>query len=57
MEVARQTSSDWSPNVMERPIIDPNWKSQPTYSRKEFMDELAHRVGSHYGLADIRDAQ
>ena len=58
MEAAvRQTSYDWSSNVMERPIINPNWRTQPTYSRKEFMDELARRVGSHYGLADIRDAQ
>ena len=57
MEAVRDTSCDWSTNVKERPIIDPNWRTQPTYSRKEFMDELARRVGSHYGLADIRDAQ
>ena len=57
MEAVRQTSYDLDSNVMEHPIIDPNWRTQPTYSRKEFMDELAHMVGSHYGLADIRDAQ
>ena len=57
MEAVRQTSYDWGSNVMERPIIDANWSTQPTCSRKEFMDELARRVGSHYGLADIRDAQ
>ena len=57
MEAVKQESYDWYPNVMERPIIDPNWRDQPSYSRKEFMDELARRVGSHYGLADIRDAQ
>ena len=57
MEAVKQKSYDWYPNVMERPIIDPNWREQPSYSRKEFMDELARRVGSHYGLADIRDAQ
>ena len=57
MEAVRQTSNDWTPNVTEQPIIDSNWRTQPTYSRKEFMDELARRVGAHYGLADIRDAQ
>jgi len=58
MEAAlKQTSYDWNSDVMERPIIDPNWRTQPSYSRKEYMDELARRVGSHYGLADIRDAQ
>lgn len=57
METVRQTSYDWSSNVMEQPIINPNWRTQPSYSRKEYMDELARRVGAHYGLADIRDAQ
>ena len=57
MEAVKQTSYDWNSNVAKRPIIDPNWRTQPSYSRKAFMDELAHRVGSHYGLADIRDAQ
>ncbi len=58
MEAAlRQTSYDWNSNGVEKPIIDPNWRTQPSYSRHEFMDELARRVGSHYGLADIRDAQ
>jgi len=57
MDTVRQTSYDWSSNVMERPIINPNWRTQPSYSRKEYMDELARRVGAHYGLADIRDAQ
>ena len=57
MDAVKQTSYDWDSNIMERPIIDPNWKAQPSYSRKEFMDELAQRVGAHYGLDDIRDAQ
>ena len=57
MEPVRQTMYDWDVNVMMHPIIDPDWRTQPSYSRKEFMDELARRVGSHYGLADIRDAQ
>lgn len=57
MEAVRQTMYDWDVNVMKHPIIDPDWRTQPSYSRKEFMDDLARRVGSHYGLADIRDAQ
>ena len=42
MEAVRQTLYDMS---------------SPTYSREEFKDELARRVGTHYGLADIREAQ
>ena len=57
MDAVRQTSRDWDSNGINHPIIDPNWRTQPSCSRKEFMDELARRVGSHYGLADIRDAQ
>ena len=57
MEAVRQTPHDWNSNGTNHPIIDPNWRTQPSCSRKEFMDELAHRVGAHYGLTDIRDAQ
>ena len=57
MEAVKQKSYDLDANIVENPIIDPNWREQPSYSRKEFMDELAHRLGAHYGLADIRDAQ
>ena len=57
MEAAlRQKSYDWEPNVMEHPIIDPNWRTQPTYSHEEFMDELAKQLGQAYGLNDIREA-
>lgn len=45
MEAVKQTSYDWDSNIMERPIIDPNWKAQPSYSRKEFMDELGSQSG------------
>ena len=56
MEAVRQKSYNWDSNAKERPIIDPNWRTQPSYSRKEFMNELAQRVGAHYGLADIRNS-
>lgn len=39
-----------------RPLIDKHWRSQKNYSKGEFMDELARRIGRHYGLSDIRDA-
>ena len=41
----------------EHTLIDPNWRSQRSYSRKEFMDKLAKRLGKHYGMDDIRNAQ
>ena len=51
MEATRPTS-----NVMENPIIgadSSNLKGRPI---EEFMDELAKRLGKHYGLKDIREA-
>ena len=44
-------------SVDEHTLIDPNWRSQRSYSRKEFMDKLAKRLGKHYGMDDIRNAQ
>ena len=43
--------------TQERPLIDQHWRSQRTYTREEFMNKLAKRLGEHYGLADIRDAK
>ena len=57
MEAVRQTYYDWEVDYNDRPLIDPNWSGQRGCSRKEFMDELAKRLGRHYGLADIRDAK
>lgn len=31
-------------------------ESKQYYTRQEFMDELAKRLGQHYGLNDIREA-
>ncbi len=54
MKAVRQTSYDWEPNVMEHPITDKgSLKGRPV---KEFMDELAQRLGKHYGLNYIREA-
>lgn len=57
MEAALRQTYDWNTNVSERPLIDQNWKNQRTYTRKEFMNKLAQRLGEHFGLADIRDAK
>lgn len=56
MEAVRQTSYDWSSNVMERPIIDPNWRTQPMRAWDEVYEDLCREVGSAYGLNDIREA-
>ena len=56
MEATRTQSPEIGASAMERPIIDPNWRNQPSYTREEFMDELAKMLGEHYGLKDIREA-
>lgn len=57
MEAVRKISYYQGNDTTQSPIIDSNWRNQPSRSRKDFMDELAQRVGRHYNLADIRDAQ
>lgn len=57
MKAARKVSYYQGNDTTSSPIIDLDWRNQPSRSRKEFMDELAQRVGRHYGMADIRDAQ
>lgn len=37
-------------------MSNPTWGSQSSYSREEFMDELARQLGEVYGLKDIREA-
>ena len=41
----------------ERPLIDPDWRSKPTYSWEEVYEELCKDLGKHYGLNDIREAK
>lgn len=57
MDASLRQTYDWNTNVSERPLIDPNWRNQPSCTRDEFMDKLARRLGKHYGMADIRDAK
>ena len=54
MEAVRKISYYQGNDTTQSPIIDSNWRNQPSRSRKDFMDELAQRVGRHYNLADIR---
>ena len=57
MKTASQTSYDLGVNVMSKPVMDTDrgnrLKGRPV---EEFMDELAKRLGKHYGLNDIREA-
>lgn len=56
MEAVRKTSCDLDVEVMRDPAVDTaqsNFKGRPI---EEFMDELAKRLGKHYGLNDIREA-
>ena len=41
----------------EKPLIDPDWRTQPTISHEEFWDIFAKGLGKMYGLDDIRDAK
>ena len=34
----------------------PNYADRKLYTVDEFMDDLAKRLGKHYGLNDIREA-
>jgi len=56
MEAVRQTSYDLEVDVMENPIKDTNSRNLKGRPIGEFMDELAKRLGKHYGLNDIREA-
>ena len=55
MEAVRQTSYDYV-NVMRNPMVDSNQDNLKGRPIEEFMDELAKRLGKHYGLNDIREA-
>ena len=56
MEAVRQKSYDLDANVVGNPIVDPSGTSLKGRPIGEFMDELAKRLGRHYGLNDIREA-
>ena len=51
MEAVRQTSYDL--DVMGMDTKKRSLKGRPV---EEFMDDLAKRLGKHYGLNDIREA-
>ena len=39
------------------PLIDPDWKSKPTYSVDDAFEKVYKHLGSLYGLNDIREAK
>ena len=56
MEAVRQSTYDVDVNVTKTPIKDVNKRFLKGRPVEEFMDELAKRLGKHYGLNDIREA-
>ena len=56
MEAVRQSTYDVDVNVTGTPIKDANKRFLKGRPVEEFMDELAKRLGKHYGLNDIREA-
>ena len=56
MEAVRQTSYDLGVNVMGNPIMDTTGRNLKGRPIEEFADDLAKRLGKHYGLNDIREA-
>ena len=56
MEAVRPTTHGIDVAIMENPKMETSrddLKGRPIH---EFMDELAKRLGKHYGLNDIREA-
>ena len=41
---------------MGSPVVETTGRTLKGRSIEEFMDELAKRLGKHYGLNDIREA-
>ena len=39
------------------PLIDPDWRSKPTYSVDEAFEKIYKHLGRLYGLNDIREAK
>ena len=56
MEAVRQTSYNLGVNVMGNPIMDTTVRNPKGRPIEEFADDLAKRLGKHYGLNDIREA-
>ena len=57
MEAAvRPASYDVNVNMIDNPIVDTDGRTMKGRPVEEFMDELAKRLGKHYGLNDIREA-
>ena len=57
MEAVRQTSYGIDVNAMRNSGMESPKRELKGRPVEEFADELAHRLGSHYGLNDIREAQ
>jgi len=56
MEAVRQSTYDVDVNVTRTPIMDTTGRNLKGRPIEEFADDLAKRLGKHYGLNDIREA-
>lgn len=56
MEAVKQSTCDVDVDVTRTPIKDANKRFLKGRPVEEFTDELAKRLGMHYGLNDIREA-
>ena len=57
MEAVRKSTYDLELDAMERPLIDPDWRSKPMHNWEDVYEELCKDLGKHYGLNDIREAK
>ena len=56
MEATVKHNYDSDVNVIDRPLIDPDWKEQPMRPWSEVYADLCREVGHAYGLNDIQEA-
>ena len=53
----KQTSYELGSDVIERPLIDPDWRNKPIHAWEDVYEGLCKDLGKHYGLNDIREAK
>jgi len=56
MEAVRQTSYNVDVSMVDSSRVNTDRRISKGRPVGEFMDELAKRLGKHYGLNDIREA-
>ena len=54
---AIKTAFELDTDVMDRTLIDPEWRNKPMYAWDDVLDGLCKDLGKHYGVKDIRDVE